>query len=503
MNEAVKRLKQAIDHNEIIMVYGDYDVDGTTAVALMISYLQSRTNNVFHYIPDRHTEGYGISKIGVEFAADQGATLTIALDCGIKAIEEITLGKEKGIDFIICDHHTPTDTLPDAIILNPKQPKCTYPFKELSGCAIGYKLIKAFEALEPSDFNANELLDFVAVSLACDIVPLIDENRVLAAKGIQTLCENRRPSFELMLGMDLANDVPTIADLVFKIGPKVNSAGRMDHGHRAVELMLEKKLDKARELFSPLLELNIERRVHEQKATLEALEDLEKIKERRFTNVVFRPEWHKGVIGIVASRLIEHYYRPTIVFTESNGSLVGSARSIQDFDIYETLLSCSHHFIQFGGHKYAAGIELEQTKFQLFQDEFEIKVKEKLQGKEPVSELYYEMEIELSQITLSLARKLQRISPFGPGNKRPAFVIRNLHDTGKSRAVGADKDHLQLFVTTARNSDASIKGIAFGLGKLLGQIQHKEFDILANISINRWKGTEQVQLEVKDIRLYQ
>lgn len=503
MQSAVERLQRAIDDNEVIMVYGDYDVDGTTSVAMMMSYLQTKTKKVFYYIPDRHKEGYGISSEGVAFAADQGATLCIALDCGITAVDEISTGRDKGIDFIVCDHHTPAATVPEAIILNPKQPECTYPYKELSGCAIGYKFISAYETLHPGTFDIKTLLDFVAVSLACDIVPLKDENRHLAAKGIQILRQNRRPSFELMLGIDLTNEEPTVADLVFKIGPKVNSAGRMDHGHRAVDLMLEQNLEKARELFSPLLELNVERRSHEQIATLEALEDLEKTKGQRFTNVVYRPEWHKGVIGIVASRLIEHYYRPTVVFTESNGNLVGSARSIQNFDLYEVLHSCSHHFIQFGGHKYAAGIELEASKLQQFMDEFEQQVKKRFRGIPPVSTLYYEMDLECDQVTLSLAKKLQRLSPFGPGNHRPAFVVRNLRDSGKSRAVGKENDHLQLFVTSNTNSGRGIKGIAFGMGGLIDRIQQSEFDILTHISINRWKGHEEVQLEVKDIRFHQ
>ncbi len=502
MDKAVERVNKAVSGGEKILVYGDYDVDGTTSVALMVSYLRQHSPDVIHYVPDRHKEGYGISKEGIDFAEQEGAELVIALDCGIKAVDKIAYANEKGIDFIICDHHLPGEVVPDATaILDPLQPGCEYPYKSLSGCAIGYKLITALERSEMSKgIDTAQFLDLVAVSLACDIVPLTGENRILAYFGIKRIMEGQRPGLRNLL-KDVGEREVTVTDLVFKAGPVINSAGRMDHGTMAVSLLLEEDEEKAGKLSEVITLHNQNRKEEDKQITKEALELITSPGYCEYVHsaVLFNENWHKGVIGIVASRVIEHHYRPTIILTESNGKATGSARSIKGIDIYEALERCSEHLVQFGGHKYAAGLTLELEAIEPFRKAFEKVIKEMKGGRDYFNEVLIDAELSLKDITAKLYNQVKRLAPFGPSNMKPVFLTRNVTDYGYTRAVGSDSAHLKLYITE-QSTGAKVKGIAFGFGHLEEQIRSgKPFDLVYTVEENIWNGNTSIEIMVKDI----
>ncbi|ARV09788.1 single-stranded-DNA-specific exonuclease RecJ [Winogradskyella sp. PC-19] len=501
MDKAVARIETAIVECENIMVYGDYDVDGTTSVALMSSYLKTKTENIATYIPDRYDEGYGVSYKGIDFAEDNGFSLIIALDCGVKAIEKVAYAKEKGIDFIICDHHRPGDDLPNAVaVLDPKRNDCDYPFKELCGCGVGFKLISALAEKEghtPEDLV--QYLDLVATAIGADIVPIVGENRALAYFGLQVINSNPRPGMKAMI-VEVKKEELTITDVVFIIAPRINAAGRMKHGNHAVTLLTETDFNLAAEYAVDIDQYNTDRRETDKRITEEALIKIEENNEHdRFTTVVFDKDWHKGVIGIVASRLIETYYRPTLVFTKSGGKLAASARSVNGFDVYNALEACSEYIEQFGGHKYAAGLTLLPENYVAFKSKFEEVVKETIDPKLLVPELKIDLEIDLSQIDDRLMRILKQFAPFGPGNMTPVFMTQGIRDTGWGKCVGEDKTHIRL--TASQNHKDQIVCIGFGLGNKIDLIKDKQlFNVAYTVDENHWNGNVSLQLKLKDIK---
>lgn len=501
MYKAVSRIESAIVNSENILVYGDYDVDGTTAVALMASYLKTRTKNVATYIPDRYDEGYGISFKGIDFADDNDFSLIIALDCGVKAIEKIEYAKQKGIDFIICDHHRPSDKLPDAIaVLDPKRIDCEYPFKELCGCGVGFKLITALASNQGQTAeDLVEYLDLVATAIGADIVPIVGENRALAHIGLYVINTNPRPGMKAIIA-EVKKEELTITDVVFIIAPRINAAGRMKHGNHAVTLLTETDFNLAAEYAVDIDQFNTDRKETDERITKEALLQIEKNGEQeRFTTVVYNENWHKGVIGIVASRLIETYYRPTLVFTKSGNKLAASARSVKGFDIYNALEACSEYIEQFGGHKYAAGLTLLPENYEAFKTKFESVVKTTIAPKLMTPELNVDMEIELSQIDHKLFRIVRQFAPFGPGNMTPVFMTQGIRDTGWGKCVGEGDKHLR-FTATQSNQD-KIVCIGFGLGNKIGIIKNqKQFNAAYTIEENHWNGNVSLQLKLKDIK---
>jgi single-stranded-DNA-specific exonuclease len=501
MDKAVERIEQAIENGENILVYGDYDVDGTTSVALMSSYLKTRIDSVATYIPDRYDEGYGISYKGIDFADDNDFSLIIALDCGVKAIDKVTYAKEKGIDFIICDHHRPGEKLPEAVaVLDPKREDCAYPFKELCGCGVGFKLITALASNQGQAVeDLVEYLDLVATAIGADIVPIVDENRALAYFGLQVINTNPRPGMKAIIA-EVKKDVLTITDVVFIIAPRINAAGRMKHGNHAVTLLAEMDFNLAAGYAVDIDQFNTDRRETDKRITEEALIQIEENEEQEgFTTVVYDENWHKGVIGIVASRLIETYYRPTLVFTKSGDKLAASARSVKGFDVYNALEACSEHIEQFGGHKYAAGLTLLPENYEAFKAKFESIVKDTIDPKLLTPELKVDLEIELSQINSKLMRILKQFAPFGPGNMAPTFMSRNIKDTGYGKCVGEDDKHLRFTATQAFND--KIICIGFGLGNKINIIKNrKSFSAAYIIDENHWKGNISLQLKLKDIK---
>jgi len=501
MDKAVERIEQAIENGENILVYGDYDVDGTTSVALMSSYLKTRIDSVATYIPDRYDEGYGISYKGIDFADDNDFSLIIALDCGVKAIDKVTYAKEKGIDFIICDHHRPGEKLPEAVaVLDPKREDCAYPFKELCGCGVGFKLITALASNQGQAVeDLVEYLDLVATAIGADIVPIVDENRALAYFGLQVINTNPRPGMKAIIA-EVKKDVLTITDVVFIIAPRINAAGRMKHGNHAVTLLTEMDFNLAAGYAVDIDQFNTDRRETDKRITEEALIQIEENEEQEgFTTVVYDENWHKGVIGIVASRLIETYYRPTLVFTKSGDKLAASARSVKGFDVYNALEACSEHIEQFGGHKYAAGLTLLPENYEAFKAKFESIVKDTIDPKLLTPELKVDLEIELSQINSKLMRILKQFAPFGPGNMAPTFMSRNIKDTGYGKCVGEDDKHLRFTATQAFND--KIICIGFGLGNKINIIKNrKSFSAAYIIDENHWKGNISLQLKLKDIK---
>jgi single-stranded-DNA-specific exonuclease len=505
MEKAVERINTAIDNQEQIMIYGDYDVDGTTSVALMMSFLQNLTPHLIYYIPDRYKEGYGISYESIDVASSKNVQLIIALDCGIKAIEQVDYAKEKGIDYIICDHHNPGEIIPSAYaVLDPKQLLCHYPYKELSGCGIGFKLCQALSVSKK--INPQIILnhlDLVAISIACDIVPLTGENRILASMGLQLINSSPRPSISSILNPKSEVQKTTISDLVFQAGPKINAAGRISSGKTAVDLLLATTDPEISTISNQITDYNTQRKKEDQRITEEALEVLRQddSSNQKNTTVLYDPLWHKGVIGIVASRVIEHHYRPTIILTKSKDEVLsGSVRSVKGFNVYNALEACQNEILQFGGHKYAAGLTLKESQLNDFKVKFESVVSQQMELKKFVPEIEYDLEIELSDISYQLKKFIDKLEPFGPQNMTPTFICKNVLGTSNCRAVGQDKSHLKLEVTT---SDRQIKipGIAFGLGHLASEIQNEqEFDIAFSIDINYWNNTESLQLMVKDIR---
>lgn len=501
MDLAVDRIERAIAHNENILVFGDYDVDGTTAVALVSSYLQEYYPNVATYIPDRYTEGYGVSFQGIDFAEDNGFSLIIALDCGVKAIDKVAYAKEKEIDFIICDHHRPGNELPEAIaILDPKREDCNYPYDELCGCGVGFKLI---QALASKNGRTTEdlvpYLDLVATAIGADIVPITGENRTLAYYGLQVINSNPRIGFRAIIDQ-IKKEELTITDVVFIIAPRINAAGRMKHGQHAVNLLTEIDLEQARKFAKEIEQFNLDRRNLDQEITQEALIQIQENKEEeRFTSVVYKDTWHKGVIGIVASRLTETYYRPTLVFTKSGDRLSASARSVKGFDVYNALEGCSDCIEQFGGHKYAAGLTLLEGQYEAFKQQFEKVVSETIDPNLLTPEIKVDARIELRDITPKLLRIIKLFAPFGPGNMTPIFMVENLHDTGYGKGVGENEKHLKL--SLVQNGMGPIGAIGFNLGEKLSVTANKKsFDAVFSLDENEWQGRVSLQLKLKDLR---
>ena len=522
MDKAIERILLAKKNNEKILVFGDYDVDGTTAVALVYTFLQSQGfEHLDFYIPDRYVEGYGVSKKGIDFAGENDFKLVIALDCGIKDVEKVAYAKTLGIDFIICDHHRPGDQLPEAVaVLDPKRNDSTYPYHELSGCGVGFKLVQAYAQYKNIPFESLlKYLDLVVVSIASDIVPITGENRILAYFGLKLINKTPRPGFETILTYsniirrDAERQVQgegifirelTISDLVFLVGPRINAAGRIESGRNSVSLLISADIEKAQVFAQQINEFNTTRRDLDSSITQQALDmigkDIEMSKAK--ATVVFNPEWHKGVIGIVASRLTETYYRPTIVLTQSNGLLTGSARSIKDFDIYDAIDACSDLLEHFGGHKYAAGLSLKPENFMKFKARFELQAANTIQDYMLIPEVEIDMEINLNRINQKFLRILQQFAPFGPGNMAPVFMTKGVRDAGHARIVG--KNHLKLSVYQTDVRCNPFPAIAFQLGEHFGSIEKNiPMDICYHIEENDWNGIKSIQLSLKDLKPWQ
>lgn len=504
MGVAVDRLCQAIDAHERIMVYGDYDVDGTTAVALMYSFLRTQTDNLIYYIPDRYTEGYGISTKGIDTAKAEGCTLVIALDCGIKAVDKMEYASSLGVDFIICDHHTPGDIIPrTTAVLNMKRSDCLYPYKELSGCGVGFKLVQAYaqrRGINPQE--VYRLLPLLAMSIASDIVPLTGENRILAFYGLRAL--NAAPSVGLQAIMQvagIAGKTVTMTDLVYKFGPRINAAGRIKSGAEAVRLLITDDAEAALRFAQDIDSYNQDRRDYDSKTTDKALEQLQKdpMNSSKFTTVVFSPNWHKGVVGIAASRLTETFYRPTIVLTAGDDDIIsGSARSVSDFDIYTAIDSCRDLLTNFGGHKFAAGLSMHKADLPEFKRRFEEYVATHIKPEQQVPTLDIEAEVELSDMNWKMYKILQCLEPFGPGNERPLFLCRNLINNRNTRAVSEGK-HLHLDVTDRL---VAMDGIAFGQGDKASHLQNgNAVDICFYLEENTFRGRTILQMNAQDIKL--
>lgn len=504
MEKAVERLQMALEQDEGIMVYGDYDVDGTTSVALFSTFLNdiAYTRHQF-YIPDRYKEGYGLSKQGIEKALELNFKLIVCLDCGIKAIELVEYAKSLGIDIIICDHHRPGNELPPAAaVLDPKREDCAYPFKELSGCGVGLKLAMAWASKYEVSIPWESYLDLCAISIACDIVPIEDENRILCAFGLQRINSEPRPGIRAILNRVGKKSALETENLVFIIGPRINAAGRIYHASEAVKLLLSSDEAELVELVDSIEAYNNERREKDKETTEHALE---MIKTDSFlfnaqSTVVFHDTWHKGVVGIVASRLIENYYRPTIVLTESEGKISGSARSVLGFDVYEAIDECSDCLIQFGGHKYAAGLTMHKEQLENFKNKFEEVVSQRILEEQKEPEIRVDMEISLDDISHQLYRRINLMAPFGPSNMKPVFISKGLIDAG-SRIVGSDRKHLKTLLCDPNNTSLKIKGIGFGLAEKEGILKSKQrIDVVYALELNEWMGSLNVEMMIKDIR---
>ncbi len=501
MDKAVERIGRAIQKNENILVFGDYDVDGTTAVSLVSSYLKTLTPNVATYIPDRYDEGYGVSYKGIDYADDNGCTLIIALDCGIKSIDHVNYAKDRSIDFIICDHHRPGDQIPDAVaVLDPKREDCDYPYDELCGCGIGFKLVQALGMGQNQTVeDLAPYLDLVATAIAADIVPMTGENRILAKFGLDVINTSPRPGIQALTGTVKKKELD-ITDVVFILAPRINAAGRIKHGNHAVELLTETNLEQAILYAEAIEAYNTSRKDLDKQITEEALRQIiDNEEQQRFTTVVFQEDWHKGVIGIVASRLIETYYRPTLVFTKSGEKYAASARSVKDFDIYEALQACAEHLEQFGGHMYAAGMTLHAEKYTDFKNAFEEVVKTTIDPELLLPEVSVDAEISFAEITPKLLRLLKQFEPCGPQNMTPVFMSRHLTDSGFAKTLGQKDEHLRMYVK--QQDSGGVAAIGFGLGKKLGLVQNQQyFDAVYCVDENQWNGTVTLQLRLKDIR---
>lgn len=501
MDKAVERIEKAIQNQENILVFGDYDVDGTTAVSLVSSYLKSFYPNVATYIPDRYNEGYGISYLGIDFADDNDFSLIIALDCGIKSIEHIAYAKEKGIDFIVCDHHRPGDELPNAVaVLDPKRSDCNYPYKELCGCGVGFKLIQALGKNRNQDIDdLVSYLDLVATAIAADIVPITGENRVLAKFGLEVINVAPRAGIKALI-QNIKKKTLTISDVVFIIAPRINAAGRIKHGNYAVELLTEFDLAQAIQFAADIETFNADRKDLDKQITKQALSQIiENNEEGRFSTVVYQEDWHKGVIGIVASRLVENYYRPTVVFTKSGEKLAASARSVKDFDIYNALEACAEHLEQFGGHMYAAGMTIKEENLQAFKQAFEEFVEKTIHPDLLTPEVSIDAEINLSDINPKLLRILRQFEPFGPENMTPIFLTKSVYDTGYPKQLGSENEHLRLFVK--QDDSEGFGSIGFGLGKKIDIARNRNvFDLVYSIEENEWNGNTTIQLQMRDLK---
>ena len=499
MDKAVDRILHAIESNQKIMVYGDYDVDGTTSVAMVYDFLRSIYPNIQYYIPDRYKEGYGISFQVIDQAEKDEISLIIALDCGIKAIDKVDYALSKNIDFIICDHHLPSETLPKAFaVLDPKRKDCSYPFKELSGCGVGFKLIQGIaikkEISEEIIFN---YLDLVAVSIAADIVSITGENRVLAHYGLEVLRKSPRPGIKALLGEISAENI-SISNIVFSVAPRINASGRLEHASQSVKLLISNEKSEISTIFSQIDELNKQRKEKDENITVEAIQLIKDNKEEeRFSTIVYHPEWHKGVLGIVASRLIETYYRPTLVLTKGNeGEITGSARSVKDFDIYEVIDACSDLLIRYGGHQFAAGLTLAEENLEKFKEKFEFLVKEKIQPIQRIPSLEIDVEIPFSSINTQFVNVLNQIKPYGPGNMTPLFLTRGLIG-GFVTKMGKNNEHLRLDLKD--KNGITFKGVAFGMSEFIQDFQYGTFDIVYSIDENHWKNKTYLQLNIRDV----
>lgn len=500
MQTAVDRILLAIERGENILIYGDYDVDGTCAVSLMYNFLSEIYPNVSYYIPCRYQEGYGVSFKGIDFASDNDISLIITLDCGIKSADKIQYAQEKGIEVIICDHHTPDENLPCAVaILNPKQSDCPYPYKELCGCGIGFKLSQAIAIQMGLGMErAYQNLDLVALATSADIVPMTGENRLLTYFGLEKIRQS--PCDALRLLQQFSGEVKSVTDLVFKIAPRINAAGRIKHGSLAVDLFTAKSLDEINTLCQEVENLNAERKNIDETITQLALKQIEDHQEQEnFTSVVYDKGWHKGVIGIVASRLIETYYRPTLVFTDSGGGMFASARSVKGFDVYKTLEACQEHLIQFGGHQYAAGLSLKPENYKAFKQSFEEEVKRTIAPELLKNRIEIDLEIPLSLVTEKFLATLNRFSPYGPQNLTPVFASKGVIDKG-SKQIGKGKEHLKLLISE-QGSLTQYEAVAFFMGDKLAEVQRKQpFNIVYTIEENIWQNKRSIQLMIKDIR---
>ena len=506
MDKAVERLTQAISENQNILIYGDYDVDGTTSVALMFSFLRNISQKIDYYVPDRETEGYGISFQGIDYAKENNCSLVIALDCGIKANDKIKYANKIGVDFIICDHHLPGEEVPQAIaILDPKQKDCNYPDKDLSGCGVGFKLAQAFaEKNNIAKEDTYALLDLVTVSIASDIVPVIGENRILAYHGLKILNKSPRVGLQSLIQIaEIQDKEIDINDLVFKIGPRINAAGRLKTAKYSVDLLIEQDYAKAKENAHELNSINSTRREIDSSITEEALRTIQDSQTLidKTTTVLCNSNWHKGVVGIVASRMMEYYYRPTIILTESNGILTGSARSVRNFNIYEAIDSCSNLLESYGGHMYAAGLNLKKENFDAFQERFENFVKNKISPDQLIPVIEIDQKIEINDIDRKFYNIIRQMSPFGPGNMRPVFVLEKLKDSGYSKVVGKDATHLKISVKQ-KDSDNIVNGIAFSKADFYPNLKkNKTFAACFNLSINEFRGKQNIEMEVKDLQV--
>ena len=500
MSLAVERIQKAIKKNESIMIFGDYDVDGTSSVALLSLYLESLGLIVTKYLPDRKKEGYGISIKAIEHAFNKKQKLIIALDCGIKAHKQVEYAKEKGIEFIICDHHNPDKNLPKALaILNPKRKDCMYPYKELCGCGVGFKLIQGIETKQSKDNQIINYLDLVALAIAADVVPLTGENRVLAFIGLQIINSNPRPGIHSLLKKNIKKEY-TISDLMYYVGPRINAAGRIKHASLALELLTCNEINSAEKLALEIEELNSLRREIEKDITSQAIEQADNSSEKKNSIVVFNSDWNKGVIGIVASRLVDNYYKPSVVFCESSkGVLTASARSIKGLDLYLVINQCKDYIDQFGGHKYAAGLTIKKENLEGFKKRFEDIVSQTIDKHIFEQELLIESKISLSEITPKFFRILKQFEPFGPGNKSPLFLSENLRIKGKPFELGKGKEHIKFNLT--QDNKTSYSSIGFWFSNKFNNLENKEnFSAVYNIDENNWKDLSSIQLKLKDIK---
>ena len=510
MDKAVDRLNRALGAKEKIMIFGDYDVDGTTAVALVYKYLQNfhSKSNLVYYIPTRDDEGYGISQQCIAYAVETGVSIVLVLDCGIKAIKEITQGKEKGIDFIVCDHHVPDDELPPAVaILNPKQLDCPYPFKGLSGCGVGYKFMQAFAKSNGigNVYELEHLLDLVVVSIAADIVPLIGENRVMAYYGLKRLNNNPNVGLRSIIRLcGLNNKELTISDIIFKIGPRINASGRMESGQESVELLVTRDSSHAYEISKRIDKYNQERKILDAQITVEANEIIDRHKGKldgKKPIVIYDRNWHKGVIGIVASRLAELYFKPSVVLTFSNGFATGSSRSVRGFDVYAAIRSCRDLLENFGGHTNAVGLTMKEENIDEFRRRFTHYVEEHIGDEQVIPSADVDAEITFAQINNEFLRAMRMLNPYGPDNQKPIFVTRNVKDSGTSKLVGRKLEHVKLEIVDG-SSERIMNGIAFGMAEYFDHIkQGKPFDICYTIEETRHRNSTMLQLQVKGIRI--
>ncbi len=505
MNMAVDRISSAIDKGEKILIYGDYDVDGTTSVALLYSFLKNFHSNIDYYIPNRDTEGYGVSKRGLDYARENNCNLVITIDCGIKAVEKVEYARSLGLDVIICDHHLQGDKVPAAVaVLDPKQNACSYPFKELSGCGVGFKLIHAYSIVNSRPFDdLIPYLDLVAISIASDIVPIVGENRVLAHYGLRELNKSPRIGVkEIIKSARIRNEI-TIEDVVFKIGPRINAAGRMESGTRAVDLLVSTQQNLAAEISDEIDSYNTRRRSFDRNITTEALRMIsgdQRLSNAR-TTVLYNPEWHKGVIGIVASRLIETHYRPTVILTESNGFATGSARSVAGYDLYQAIEKCSSLLESFGGHMFAAGLTMKKENIARFTEMFEKVVSETINDDQLIPKVVIDQELKFSDIDNKFFKILHQFQPFGPDNMAPVFMTSRVFDTGSGRVVGSSGEHLKLDLISEDTGTNSISAIAFGLGNKADLIADgKALDIAYSVEMNEFKGVKTLQLNIRDMK---